>query len=94
VSAKELDEIEKLLKELNPSAPIARTEYAKVDAASILGIGAFDVDKTLARDEGFLDFRPYRQHDSRIQSVTLRSEVSHDRTHRTRTTAHAPVGLD
>lgn len=74
VSAKELDEIEKLLKELNPSAPIARTEYAKVDAASILGIGAFDVDKTLARDEGFLDFRPYRQHDSRIQSVTLRSE--------------------
>ncbi|ELR21753.1 CobW/P47K Cterminal domain containing protein [Acanthamoeba castellanii str. Neff] len=63
-----------IAQELNPSAPISRTEYAKVDAASILGIGAFDIDKTLARDEGFLDFRPYRQHDSRIQSVTLRSE--------------------
>jgi G3E family GTPase len=57
VSAKELNEVEKLVRGINPSAPITRTEYSKVDAATILNIGAFDIEKTLARDEGFLNFR-------------------------------------
>lgn len=57
VPAEELDSIENMIASLNPSAPITRAKYSNIDPSSILGIGAFDLNTTLQRDKGFLDFR-------------------------------------
>lgn len=69
--ASQLDAIQRRIEGLNPLAKISRTDHAKVALDAVLDLKAFDLHALLKREPGFLDFRPYRQHDDAIGSITL-----------------------
>ncbi|MCY4257758.1 MAG: GTP-binding protein [bacterium] len=72
----ELDEVESRIQEVNPLAPIIRTQHGKVDLDAILGVGAFSLDRVLADDPEFLDPDAEHQHDLSVTSVGI--EVAGD----------------
>ncbi|MCP1200319.1 GTP-binding protein [Notoacmeibacter sp. MSK16QG-6] len=55
VSADELAEVERLVRALNPVAPIHRAERSNVELAKVLDRGAFDLKRALDNDPHFLD---------------------------------------
>lgn len=71
VSPADVDAIEARLRLLNPLATVQRSSFSRVPLDTVLEIKAFDLEEVLRRDEGFLDFRPYRTHDRAIQSLSL-----------------------
>ena len=52
--------------------------YAKVDLDKILGIGAFDLSRTMAVDEHFLDDH-HHQHDASLDSISFVFDASYDK---------------
>jgi G3E family GTPase len=54
VSAADLERIERRLRAMNGTAKIFRTQRAQIEIGKVLDIGAFDLDRALALDEGFL----------------------------------------
>jgi len=65
-----LTKLEARIKGINPNASIIRTEYSKVDPKSLLNISAFDLDRVLEMDPGFLDADGGDHvHDDSISSV-------------------------
>ena len=62
VSSEELAEIKKKLKAINVHAPIIESQHSKVPFEKVINIRAFDLDKTLAMDDGFLDVDAEHQH--------------------------------
>ena len=58
--------LEDRMRGLNTTASIFRSSYAKVDLDKILGIGAFDLSRTMASDEHFLDDHDH-QHDPSLE---------------------------
>jgi G3E family GTPase len=67
------------LRGINPTATIHRTEYCRVAIADILDQGAFDLDRILKIEPQFLEDTSH-EHDSNINSVSLREERTIDRT--------------
>jgi len=69
----ELAKIEARIKALNPNAPIIRCQQSKVDWRSIIGLGAFDLDRVLEFEPEFLtDLDAEHQHDDRTSSVSVK----------------------
>merc|ERR1712066_258826 len=54
---------------INDKVQIRRCQNSEVDMDFILGIGAFDLDKILEMDDGFLADDAEHQHDNRVSSV-------------------------
>ncbi|MBK5958724.1 GTP-binding protein [Rhodoplanes elegans] len=72
--------IEGRMRGLNATAEIIRSSYAKVELEKILGIGAFDLSKTLAADEQFLDVHHHHhEHDPGIETMSFVDPGSFDR---------------
>ncbi|MXZ86515.1 MAG: GTP-binding protein [Acidimicrobiia bacterium] len=67
----ELDKVESRIREVNPLAPIIRTQHGKVDLDAILEVGAFSLDRVLADDPEFLDPDAEHQHDLTVTSVGI-----------------------
>ena len=69
-SEEELGELESRVRKLNATAPILRSNHARVEVDSILGIGAFREQKRLALDEDFLD-EHHHSHDPTLVSESF-----------------------
>jgi len=78
VDGNALDALESRMRALNTTAEILRSSYAKVDLGRILGIGAFDLSRTMAVDEHFLDDH-HHQHDPSLDSVSFVFDGSFDK---------------
>jgi G3E family GTPase len=70
VDADQVGALEARMRGLNTTAEIIRSSYAKVDLDKILGIGAFDLSRTMAVDEHFLDDH-HHQHDPSLDAVSF-----------------------
>merc|ERR1712232_164871 len=64
-----LVEVERRIRMINEKVQIQRCQRSKVNMDFLLGIGAFDLDKILEMDDGFLDDDAEHQHDDRVSSV-------------------------
>ena len=78
VSPEELEEIKNKLKSINVHAPIIEAQYSKVPIEKIIDIKAFDLEKTLEMDDGFLDTDAEHHHDSSISSFGIHVEGEFD----------------
>jgi G3E family GTPase len=74
----ELRALEQRMRRFNATAEILRSSYAKVDLDRILGIGAFDLSRTIASDEHFLDDHDH-QHDPSLDSVSFVFDAGFDK---------------
>ena len=72
--AKHLDEIEKALRGINPTASIQRTEQSKISPKDILNIQAFELDRVLDFDPEFLGEEQEHEHDPTVTSVGVKVE--------------------
>ncbi|NYZ14755.1 GTP-binding protein [Azospirillum sp. RWY-5-1] len=68
--AEALEAVERRLRSMNPFARILRTERCAVGLDDVLGIGAFDLDRVLAAEPGFLSEDDH-EHDQSVTSVSL-----------------------
>jgi len=73
VSPDELKIVERRIRELNPLAPIHRTERCEIDLDTILGRHAFDLQRLLDIEPALLDSEHEHTHESDISSVSLSS---------------------
>mmetsp|Transcript_70658 Transcript_70658/g.111838 ORF Transcript_70658/g.111838 Transcript_70658/m.111838 type:complete len:466 (-) Transcript_70658:344-1741(-) len=73
-----LDEVERRIRMINEAVKIKRTTKSKVDMDFIMGIQAFDLDKILEMDDGFLEDEQDHQHDDRVTSCGfhVKGEIS------------------
>jgi G3E family GTPase len=71
VSPAELVVVERRIRELNPLAPIHRTERCAIDLGRILGRGAFDLSRLLELEPELLEGEGDHEHESDIKSVSL-----------------------
>ncbi len=78
VGAAELDALERRVRGLNATAPILRSSHAKVEIERILGIGAFNLSRTMAVEPDFLEDDDH-QHDPSLDSVAIVLDASFDR---------------
>jgi G3E family GTPase len=62
--------LEQRVRGLNATAPILRSSHAKVELERILGIGAFNLSRTMAGQPGFLDDDDH-QHDPSLDSIAV-----------------------
>jgi len=74
VEESEIPAIEARLKKINPSAQIFRCQQSKVDPKNLIGIKAFDLDKTLEMDPEFLDTEGEHEHDPTVSSTSTKFE--------------------
>jgi len=70
VGEAELGALERRVRGLNATAPILRSSHAKVDLERILGIGAFNLSRTMAAQPDFLEDDEH-QHDPSLESVAI-----------------------
>ena len=71
VSPAELTTVERRIRELNPLAPIHRTERCAIELDRILGRGAFDLSRLLELEPELLEGEAEHEHESDIKSVSL-----------------------
>ena len=71
VTADELDQLETRIRSMNIFAKIYRTQDSEIEMDAILGVGAFDLDRTLEVEPGFLTDDHAHEHDDGITSVAL-----------------------
>jgi G3E family GTPase len=71
VSEADLAKVERAIRELNPLAPIHRTERCAIALDSILGCGAFDLDRILDIEPELLSGEGDHEHESDITSISL-----------------------
>lgn len=74
VSQEELQTVKGRIKSINAPVKIFETTHSKVDLEEVLGIGAFELDKVVEMDPGFLDVDQEHQHDSSVTSVGIECE--------------------
>ena len=74
----ELAALERRVRGLNATAPILRSSHAQVDLERILGIGAFNLSRTMAGQPGFLEDDDH-QHDPSLASIAVVLDASFDR---------------
>ena len=68
----EIEEVRKRIKGINAIAPIYQTENSLIDPSELIGIGSFDLDKTLEMDPEFLDTDSEHEHDQNVTSISSR----------------------
>ncbi|XEC94251.1 GTP-binding protein [Paenibacillus tarimensis] len=73
VTEDELKKLEKRLVAINPAAKVYRTRQSQIDINHVLGIGAFDLEKKLELDPGFLE-EEHHDHDDDVFSIFFREE--------------------
>jgi G3E family GTPase len=73
-----LNSLERRIRGINATAEIIRSSYAKVDLGKILGIGAFDLSRTMASDEHFLEDHDH-QHDPSLDSISFVFDAAFDK---------------
>lgn len=73
VTNEELLQLERRLRHINPSAKLIRTQQSKADWNQILGVNAFDLDKKLEIEPGFLT-EDHHHHDDEVTSLFFREE--------------------
>jgi G3E family GTPase len=80
VEEDEIKTIEDRVRGLNATASIFRSSYAQVELEKILGIGAFDLSRTMASDEHFLDDPDHdHEHDPSLSSVSFTFDAEFDK---------------
>ncbi|NNH71319.1 GTP-binding protein [Nocardia uniformis] len=70
VDANTVREVEKTVRGINATADIITSRYAAVNIADVLGIGAFDMARTMSGDPHWLDESDH-QHDPNLTSVGI-----------------------
>lgn len=73
VPEEEVRTLEQRLKAMNPAAKLYRTQQSRIDINQILGIHAFDLEKKLEIDPGFLEEEDH-DHDDEVFSLFFREE--------------------
>lgn len=73
VTENELKKLEHRLIAMNPAAKLYHTRQSQIDINHILGIGAFDLEKKLELDPGFLEEDDH-DHDDDVYSLFFREE--------------------
>lgn len=73
VEEPELNSLEQRLRQMNPAAKIYHTQKSSIDVKKVLGIHAFDLEKKLEIDPGFLEEEDH-DHDDSVSSIVLREE--------------------
>jgi G3E family GTPase len=71
VGADRLASVERRIRRINPYAAIHRTERCGIDLAKVLGRDAFNLDRILEVEPGFLTEEHDHEHDDRIASLSL-----------------------
>jgi G3E family GTPase len=71
VDEKSLATVERSIRRINPHAAIHRTERCDIDLAKVLGRDAFNLDRILDVEPGFLTEEHDHQHDDSIASLSL-----------------------
>ena len=66
----EIKEVVKRIKGINALAPIYQTENSIIDPSELIGIGSFDLNKTLEMDPEFLDTDAEHEHDQNVTSIS------------------------
>ena len=74
VSPEELENVKSRLKGINVHAPIIESQFSKVPIEKVINIEAFNLEKTLEMDDGFLDIEADHKHDSSITSFGIHIE--------------------
>lgn len=70
----ELDAIEARLKTINSQAPVFRCQQSQVDPSNLINLRAFDLDRVLEMDPGFLDIDAEHEHDPSVSSCSAKFE--------------------
>jgi G3E family GTPase len=73
VSEEELKQLEKRLRIMNPAAKLYHTQQSQIKIDQILGINAFDLEKKLELDPGFLEEEAH-EHDDDVTSLVFREQ--------------------
>ena len=76
VDENELKNVESQIKSINSFAPIFKTEHGVIDPKELIGIGSFDLKRTLEMDPEFLDIDAEHEHDQRVTSISSKFEGS------------------
>jgi G3E family GTPase len=74
VSADEIAAVEARIRRINPYASLHRTERCGVDLDKVLGRDAFDLDRILEIEPGFLTEAHDHEHDAAIGSLSLTAD--------------------
>jgi G3E family GTPase len=73
VDATDLAVVEARIRSINPMARLLRTQRCDVDLGTVLGSGAFDLDRLVALDPDLLDsHHHHHEHDQGVASVSFR----------------------
>lgn len=72
VSEDELQRLERRLRTMNSAAKLYHTQQSKIDINQIVGIGAFDLEKKLEIEPGFLEEEHDHEHDDEVTSIFFR----------------------
>lgn len=76
----DIKSIEGRIRGLNATASLFRSSYAKVQLENILGIGAFDLSRTMASDDHFLeDHHHDHEHDPSLSSASFTFDAAFDK---------------
>lgn len=78
VAHDDLAGLEARLRQINPLATIRRTERCDLPLAEVLDLGAFDLQRVLEIEPGFLTEEHDHEHDDGISSVALVSDAPLD----------------
>ena len=70
----EISEVRNRVKAINAFAPLYETENSIIDPSELIGIGAFDLSKTLEMDPEFLDTDAEHEHDENVTSTSSKFE--------------------
>jgi G3E family GTPase len=73
-SDSELATVESRIRRINPYADVHRTERCGIDLRKVLGRGAFNLDRILQLEPGFLTEAHDHEHDEEIGSLSLTSD--------------------
>jgi G3E family GTPase len=76
VDENELKNVESQIKSINSFAPIFKTEHGVINPKELIGIGSFDLKRTLEMDPEFLDIDAEHEHDQRVTSISSKFEGS------------------
>ncbi len=74
VAPAEADEVERMIKAINPYAEIRRSTKSDVPLDAVIGRDAFNLARILEREPEFLSGEDHHEHDSEVNSVSF--EVS------------------
>ncbi len=70
----EISEVRNRVKAINAFAPLYETKNSIIDPSELIGIGAFDLSKTLEMDPEFLDTDAEHEHDENVTSTSSKFE--------------------